>query len=540
LPVVALEAHRFSKLVGAPRGRILDRLPYIGLDIESVEPNRIRVEYSPNRPDFGTDYGIAKALRGLLGLEVGLKGYPTRASGVSVSVDPRLASVRPFIACATVDALDLDEEDIRQLISLQEDLHNGLGRRRKMVAIGLHDAASLVPPMRYQAVDASFEFVPLGEADPMRIDRILEETETGRSFGWILEGKKHFPLITDSKGTVLSFPPIINGTSTRLSASTKRVFIDVTSVERDLGDDVLAVLTTTLADMGGKVGTVRIDYGRSARVTPDLAPSRIALDQTLINQITGLGLSRKEMVECLRKSRLDAKGASVLIPRYRIDILHQVDIAEEVALGYGIDAIGAEYPPSKRPGSFNAWESILDRVADIAAESGMIELMNTELVSEPTLYGNFGRSPSAQIRVEGPRTLEHSILRDSVLPSLMQALSRNVKEPYPQRVFEIGRVYLRTRDGVEEAWHLGCLTAHSSSSFTEAKTYLEAICRTLVGVSAETDPAEHWAFAPGRCAAVSIKGKALGHLGEVEPAAVASFGLDVPVAGFEVDLSRFL
>jgi len=143
LPVVRIDLRRFSKMVGADRARVLDRLPFIGLDIEGIDGSSVRVEYSPNRPDYGTDFGIGRSMRGLLGKQTGMPRYLAKPSGFSVLVDRRLAPVRPYIACATVTGLRLDEEDVRQIISLQEDLHNGLGRKRRRVAIGLHDSAGL-------------------------------------------------------------------------------------------------------------------------------------------------------------------------------------------------------------------------------------------------------------------------------------------------------------------------------------------------------------------------------------------------------------
>jgi phenylalanyl-tRNA synthetase beta chain len=393
MPVVALELSRLSRIAGADSKRILDRLPYLGLDIESHEGDVVRVEYSPNRPDFGTEYGIAKAMRGLLGIEVGLKRYRVLRSGLTVNVDPRLSKLRPFISCATVRGLSLDEEGIRQLISLQEDLHNGLGRRRRKVAIGLHDLGSITGPLRYEASEPSSKFTPLGGSKQLSLREILSETETGRTFGQALEGARLLPLLTDSAGVVLSFPPIVNDDRTKVTTKTKGILVDVTSTDLPSGDEVLAILATTLADMGGRIGTVGIRYQRERRVTPDLSPTKVGLDAELIGRVTGLQLSKNDLVRCLKRSRLDVSGKSVLIPRYRIDILHPVDAAEEVALGYGIDRIKGEYPPSTSPGSFNRFDDFLDKVADVVSGSGMIELMNFELVDEQTLYGRFGLRP---------------------------------------------------------------------------------------------------------------------------------------------------
>jgi phenylalanyl-tRNA synthetase beta chain len=537
LPVVRIDIPRFSKMIGVDRKRILDRLPYIGLDIEGVDGDTVRVEYSPNRPDFGTDFGIARAMKGLLGKEVGLPKFTTSASGISVSVDGRLASVRPFIACVAVTGLNLDDEDVRQIISLQEDLHNGLGRKRRVVAIGLHDMDAIRPPFAYRAVDSSFKFVPLGGRSPTSIASILSNTAEGKTYGSSLAGSKLYPVITDSTGVVLSFPPIINGDATRVTSKTENMFVDVTSTERKAGDDVLAVVATTLAEAGGELGTVAIRYRGKPSVTPDLTPIEVPLDEGLVRSVLGMGFRHSEIVNALARSRLAVKGKRALGPRYRVDLLHPVDIAEEVALGFGIDRIEPVYPPSKQPGSFDAFEDFLDSVSTMMAGSGMIEIMTFELTDERSLYSSFQRSSADKITVQNPKSLEHSALRDAVIPTLMASLSGNVKSDYPQRVFEIGRVFSRTKSGVSESLHLGCLVAHSQSSYTEAKMYLESACRILTGKELTASEDLHWAFSPGRCASVKVGKDGLGHVGELKPEAIEAFGLGVPVSGFEVDLS---
>ena len=537
MPVVRIDLRRFAKMVGADRKRITERIPYVGLDIESVDGGSIRVEYSPNRPDFGTDFGVARALRGILGREVGLPRSPVQPSGVLVTVDRRLATVRPYIACAVATGLRLDDEDVRQIISLQEDLHNGLGRKRKLVAIGLHDLDAVAPPLSYRAVGSTFGFVPLGGQSPMTIGSILSETYEGKTYGPALRGSRLFPVITDSKGTVLSFPPVINGTATRVTPKTRNILVDVTSTVREAGDDVLAVIATTLAEAGGRIGTVEIK-GPRPRVTPDLTPTEVPLDPDLVRSVLGLDLSNRDILESLARSRLGVRGRCVLAPRYRVDLMHPVDVAEEVALGYGFDRIGPVYPPSGSPGSFNRFEDFLDSASTVMAGAGMIEMMTFELTDETSLYSRFQRSSSESIKVQNPKSLEHSILRDSLLPTLMASLSGNVRSDYPQRVFEIGRVYSRSKAGVSEAWHLGCVVAHSQSSFTEAKMYLEAACRTLAGKEATASQSQHWAFVPGRCARAQMDGKELGHVGEMRPETIGAFGLTVPVSGFEIDLSR--
>jgi phenylalanyl-tRNA synthetase beta chain len=572
LPVLKIQFSRLERMTGLSRERILDRLPYIGLDIEGTDKDSVRIEYNPNRPDFSTDYGIARALRGLVGKETGLRTYRALRGRNQVFADEGLANVRPFIACAVARGLALDEETIRQLISMQEDLHNGLGRKRRKVAIGLHDLGAIKFPVFYSGKDSRFSFVPLGSEEEMTLQEILARTETGQAYGRILAGARVYPVLSDSRGVVLSFPPIINGTRTKVETGTRDLFVDVTSTDERLGREALAIICCALADAGATLETVTVNYGRydaegearveakkkkkkgegrkkvnkkrsdgkkgTTAITPDLSPTRMRLDPGLAQAITGLTLSKKQVRDALRRSRLDldAKGFAE-IPAYRVDILHPIDLTEDIVVGYGLDRMKASYPPSGDAGRFDPRITFVEAMCFTMAEAGFIETMNFDLVDEPTLYTRFGRGTDLRLEVDNPRSMEHYLLRDSLLPSLMAVLGRNTKNEYPHRIFEAGKVFKRSGDGLSESSALAALSAHSSSSFTEAKSNLEALVTKHFGVAAETRPASHWAFAEGRCAQAFVKGVPVGYLGEVRPTALAAFGVDVPVCGFELDLS---
>ncbi len=525
-------------MTGLPRETIVDRLPFLGLDIEGEDADAIRIEYNPNRADFSTDYGIARALLGLVGRELGPPEYHVRKGRFSVHVSSGVAHVRPYISCAAATGLKMDDETIRQLISMQEDLHNGIARRRKKAAIGLHNMDVLKPPLSYECKPATFEFTPLGSDRKMSIRQVLGETETGIAYGHILERAKGYPILSDSAGTVLSLPPIINGSATKVDTSTKNLLVDVTSTDRRIGDEALAIICAALSDAGATVESVEVEYPGERVVTPDLSPTTMKFDETLAKKMVGLDLDHSEMVACLGRSRLGLdKQDDAIIPRYRVDILHPVDLAEEVAIGYGLDKIQPLYPPSKEPGILDTTNSGLDRISESVAMAGFTETMNFDLVDATSLYSRFSRSPDLRIEVENPRTIEHSILRDSIVPSLMAALARNVQAAYPQRIYEVGRVFLRDGERIVERPRLAALSAHSGSSYSEAKMYLEALLLTHAGEPPQTRPAEHWAFAEGRTAEVFVRGKGVGYIGEVRPSAVAAFGLDVPVSGFEIDLA---
>lgn len=539
MPVLKIYFSRIQKMSGLSRERVLDRLPYLGLDIEGTDAESVRIEYNPNRPDYSTDYGVSRALRGLVGKDTGLQRYRASVGKSRVIADGSLSRVRPFISCLVARGLKLDDETIRQLISMQEDLHNGLGRKRRKVAIGLHDLMAIEFPVYYSAKRADFAFVPLGSEEEMTVADIIKWTETGQAYGRILGRTDAYPMLYDSKGTVLSFPPIINGQKTKVDRTTRGLFVDVTSTDERLGNEVLAIVSCALADAGASLETVRVAYAKRSAVTPDLSPAKMKFDLRLVNSLTGLSLSKKEAKEALRRSRLDLdqKGFAT-IPSYRVDILHPVDLAEEVVIGYGLDKMTPSYPPSGDAGAYDPALASLEAMCLTMAEAGYNETMSFDLADDSVLFGNFGRSSAARLEVENPRTAEHSLLRDSLLPSLVAVLGRNTKNEYPQRVFEAGKVFRRSDTGIVESTSIAALSAHSSASFTEAKMHLQALVKRHFGGAAETRPGRHWAFAEGRCAEVVVKGASIGHVGEVQPRALAAFGLDVGACGFELDLSR--
>ena len=119
--------------------------------------------------------------------------------------------------------IPVTDELIKQLITMQEDLHNGIGRRRSKVAIGIHNADVITNQIKYYATkDQDFSFVPLGSREKRTISQILEGTEQGVSYGKLLFGT--FPILEDSRGNVLSMPPIINGDLTRLARRSVKTF----------------------------------------------------------------------------------------------------------------------------------------------------------------------------------------------------------------------------------------------------------------------------------------------------------------------------
>ncbi len=545
MPVVNVSPERLKKMVpGVKAEKALDMLPFVGLDIESADDKTVRVEYNPNRPDFSSDYGIARALLGLLGKKVGMPKFRlVGKSGVSIRVDRRVKKIRPFVVALVARNGRLDDESIRQIISMQEDLHNGPGRRRKKVSIGIHNFDVIKGPLRYTAVNAAHSFVPLGADKSMTVKQVLQDTSTGREYGHLLRGG--YPAIIDGRGTMLSFPPIINGEATKVDGNCRNLFVEVTATDIKTADDVLAIVAMTLSDAGFEIRSVTINDG-ARRETPDMRPTKMSVDASYVKETLGLALSPAQMAACLKKCRLDAKPVknkiTCTIPRYRTDIFHPVDLAEEVAIGYGLYNIEPSFPAAPSAGQRSVMSAHFNAVRDVMAGLGMVEALNFSLSSRQVEYELAGRTPEGEIlAVDGSKSSEHEILRDSLVPSLLQTLARNVHEEYPQRLFEIGKVFMKT-DKVEESWHAAAVVAHGGADYTEIKSALAALLKSGFGRGLATKAFENPLFIKGRCAEIRVesKGEPVGIIGEVTPLAIYNFRLRVPVAAFEVNLSALL
>jgi phenylalanyl-tRNA synthetase beta chain len=544
MPVVNMTVERLKKFVpGVKVDKALDMLPFVALDIEGIDNDVIRVEYNPNRPDFSSDYGIARALRGLLGIETGLPKFKVAGkSGLVVKVDLSVKKIRPCIVALVARNGRLDDETIRQMIAMQEDLHNGVGRRRKKASIGIHNLDVIKFPVTYKAVSSKYSFEPLGESSSRSIEQILKESETGRQYGHILEGFGRHPVIVDSAGTTLSFPPIINGNATKVDENCYNLFIEVTATDQKAAEDALAIIAVTLYDAGFEIRTVTVDSGKKVE-TPQMKPRVISADVGYINNVLGLTLDAKQAIKYLKKSRLDAKavGKKIVctVPRYRTDISHPIDIAEEMAIGYGIFNIEPAFPASPTAGQKNSLSTYFGAMREALTGLGMLESLSFSLTSKEVQYGAFGIAGKDVLSVDSSKSIEHEILRDSLIPSLLQSLSRNVHEEYPQRLFEIGKTF-RKDSSITESWNVGAVIAHADAGYTEIRSAVQALMKSCFGKDVITKASSSPKFMEGRCAEIVVDGMAMGTIGEVTPLALENFKLRVPVAAFEIDLSGII
>lgn len=551
MPVIQLSLTRLGAYCRskASEKTILETLPYLGLDIEDQTGDFVSVEYSPNRPDFSSEAGIARSLLGLLGIESGPPVFTFLKSKFKITVSGKeIEKVRPVIKGLYAEILVTDEL-IKQLIAMQEDLHNGIGRRRSKVAIGIHNAAVISDSIKYYGVtDKSFSFVPLGSSKKQTIREILSTTDQGIAYGKLLSNV--YPMLEDSNGNVLSMPPVINGDLTRLDPGVSKIFVDITGTDEYAVDASNAITASMLSDLGAKVFQIQITKSEGdSDWVPDMTPRKMLFDLKLSNGILGVDFDLLQSREALEKSRLglDPEG-NAIIPRYRSDVIHPIDLAEEVALGYGVWKFNPQTVASPLVGSLSPRLRRIAGMIEILVGLGLTEVWNLSLTSQELVQ----HCTTDPLRVDDSKSQSFEFLRCDILASLLQVLGSSSHEEYPQMIFEEAPVFSRSNQsisGVLEEEHVAVLLADSSSRYTQMRSKLDAFFRLFLSQDASIryEPAVEAGelFAAGRTAKVRLvkRGNAdedFGLIGEISPSVLERFGISVPVDGFELNLEPLL
>jgi phenylalanyl-tRNA synthetase beta chain len=552
MPVVNILKSRIQETFpNHPMGKLLEKLPFLGLDIEGIDKEKIRIEYNPNRPDFSSDIGVFRSLKGLLNEKVGLpmlKFFDNKS--YKIMVTQNIKKIRPIILFfVATQSNNMNKLMLDQLLSIQEDLHNGIARDRKKASIGIHDLDAIKFPLYYTTKSSNDSFIPLDQSHPLPFTEILSNTDVGKRYGNLLNNAVRYPALIDNSNQILSFPPIINSNKTKVTNKSKNLFIEITGINLDVCKNILAILAYYFYEEGFKISSGIIDDKKLVFSPLKLLKDKeVLVDKPLIDRYLGLDLTFKEIIYTLERSRIGAsltknKKIKCKVPSYRSDILHPTDIVEEVAIGYGIDNLKPTLP------SFNVSVGmkymdfdIYNKIRETLIGIGFLEMVNFTLI-DPTLYTTFNLDSdeiSENITVKESKSKEHEILRTNMISSLINNISYNIHEEYPQKIFEIGKTF-SFKNSIIERWSLGALIVSNSTNYSEIKSVLQTIFKLNLGKEFTTKKKkENNIFIPGRSADIFCDNEPIGFIGELSPYIITKFNLRLPVAVFEINLSHLL
>lgn len=503
------------------------------IKIESkIDGDVIECEMNPDRPDMFSVEGIAREMKGFLEIETGLKKYDVSESKVTLKKEN--PQVRPYIGCGIIKNVELTDNLVKSMMQVQEKLHDSIGRGRKKVAIGVHDFDKMKPPLVYRDVEEE-TFVPLGETREMTIKEILTNHPKGVAFAHLLKDK--YPLIYDKEG-VISFPPIINSERTRVTENTKNLFLDITGTDEKTVNSALNILACNILERCGKLETVKVGNKKM----PDLTPTQKTIDSDYVNKIIGLELSPEEISKLFGKMRYSAskpRGGkiTVSIPPYRADILHNIDLVEDVAIGYGYNNLEPVLPELATIGKEAGIEVLTRKTRELMIGLEFQEIVNFVLTSKENNFSKMNAT-GEPAEIMNPMSSEYDICRTWLIPCLMKNLVSNKHRDYPQRIFEIGDCVVldeTEETGTKTIRKLAGVVSYDNTNLTEMKSIIESVLKNL-GYDYQIRDFNHPSFIETRIGEIIVNEKQIGFFGEIKPEILEKWKLEKPVIAFEMEV----
>jgi len=533
-----------------------------------------KIDVPANRYDILCLEGIARAFRIYLEkepmqpLEV---IHPKKR--IQLFVKKETDPIRPLAVCAVLRNITFTPDRYASFLDLQDKLHQNIGRRRTLIAIGTHDLDTLKAPFSYEAhPQRDIRFKALSEEKEMSVDELfhyyknVKENCHLKPYLPITENSPVHPVIYDSNRTVLSLPPIINGEHSKIKLTTRNVFIECTGVDATKLNIVLNMMICMFAQYCDKPNSVEscdVIYHDGRKETyPQMAEKLFTARPDYINRLIGIDMAPEKMPNLLNRMQLSTvynkenQELEVRAPVTRADVLHAVDIVEDVAIAYGYNNIEKTIPKCNTQGKELPVNKLTDSIREIVAQSGFVEVI-TWVLSNPA--ENFTKlrktDQSSAVTLANWKTEDFTICRTSLIPGVLKCLVSNKgRVNLPVRVFEAGDVVIRDSEhevGARNSRRIAACFAGMSSGFEDIHALLDRVMLQLdVAFKHDNPPAgkkiyevkksNDTTFFPGRSADVFVDGKKVGVFGIVHPEVLKQFDLPYPCSVLELDIEPFL
>ena len=457
----------------------IEKVSLMGAPLESLTDEQIEIEVFPNRPDLLSMQGFLRAFKAFIGKAPGLPSYKIQKSNAKIVVDPSVKKVRPYCMAAIIKGVKFDNEKIIEIMQWQEKIHATIGRNRKKVALGYYILDKIKFPIKYTTKSPKdIEFEPLDMPQKMTAVQIMRRHPCGRDYGHLLDGHDKYPVYYDASNQVLSLPPIINSNDLgKITPGVSDILIECSGTDLDTLKRVTAMAVADLIDMGGKAYSVDIVYGsqtESVTFTPE--KMKISLENT--NKLIGLNLKEKDLEKLLPKMGYDYKDGTVLIPSWRSDILHEVDLIEDVTIAYGYNNLEPIIPDVATIAEESPLNNPRSKIAEVLSGIGFIETSTFHLIKQEEAKKI--KLPEEKIIATLDSKTDYKILRPNLIIPTLRILTENKDNEYPQKIFEIGTVFSKdndTRTNIKEQENL--VIASTPSNFTELKQVLDYLFRSL-------------------------------------------------------------
>lgn len=494
------------------------------MGFEAEITNEVKIEFNPDRPDLFSFVTLRNAIREYYFTE-GRRDYKSEGIGMGVS-NENLDSKRPVILTYVAKGGKIGEY-LEDLIDFHESISDNVGRSRVKAAIGLHNMDMVKPPLIYGKVGEYTSFCPYDQVSDQPLARILREHDKGIQYSHLsMEGERVFALM-DEDG-IISIPPTLNGRRTKIDEETSNFFIDITASDLHTARKLklLSVYYFNSLDYSIFDDSETLNSG----ILRNGFESYKIKDWKKISKYVGNDLEPGEIRNYLRKMGYEGDGDNIHIPFYRIDVMGFVDIVEDVCKARGYDNILEKEISIDSFGKPDIKKSKAELLAEIMIGLGFQQVMSFFITSP---RNNNGNEINNAFGIMNPKSQDFSTIRSAIFPELLEFFQRNVRRPYPQKIFEIGRVIQSGR----ESDHISFAIIDSKNGYSIIKGYLEKFLVATIGKdNTIISDNENNSFINGRGGQILIKGNNIGSIGEIHPEVLFRYSLSNPVTVVEINL----
>ncbi len=271
----------------------------------------------------------------------------------------------------------------------------------------------------------------------------------------------------------------------------------------------------------------------------------LPLEADKINHLLGTNIPEADMVKYLNLLEIPVENGMIQVPSFRPDLNLMADIAEEVGRSYGYNEIPTTSFKNATQGGYSPIMLAENKAGQLCRALGYSEIITYSFVS-PAIFDSIRLPADSPLRnalkIQNPLGEDTSIMRTIALPSMLDILSRNNNyHNKSAKLYELAKIYLPQAGQVLPAEPKMLLlgTYGAGENFFTLKGELEAVFAGLrLPKATYTAVKDNPSYHPGRCAAVSVNGIHLGHLGQVHPLVAQNYGLDCEVYCAEIDFTK--
>ena len=543
----------------------------------------LNINVTPNRPDCLSILGIAREVAAITRCK--MHEVRWKRSEVGGKKQPQTSNLKP-------PSVSIDESSLCRRYSARvvENIKVGPSPnwlKQRLESHGFRSINNVVDVTNYVMIEYGH---PLHAFDSDLVDgkqivvRMAHEHESIQTLDNITRKLTKDMLVICDKEKPIALAGVMGGKESEIQDTTKNIFLesayfDPSCVRRTSKALGISTDSSYRFERGADIEGVTRALDRAAQMIVELAggdmakgmidkyprpykPITIKVRLSRINKILGLNINKKEVEDCLKRLGIDFKpvrvqkgeGAvwNVIPPSFRVDILKEVDIIEEIARLYGYEKIPTILPLARlSTAKKTGVDMIREKVRDILTNNGFLEAINYSFVS-PKVF-EIAPEINNGLRLINPLTEEQSIMRRSLISSLLETMRYNVNHNNSDiKLFEIGRIFIPKGKETEEremvsgiisglrygeAWSV----RRDAVDFYDIKGVVEQIL-TGLGVAnyTFTAKADILFLHPGKGGVFEVNGKPIGMTGEAHPDTLQSLDIKQPAYIFELDLQAIM